>query len=239
MHFVVQKSEAKQAEMLKILIAYSEKRWANSPSWAFARHEPPHNDCVAMNIQQGNSTGKAVGWEAHLIERAQAGEAVAFELLADMHRTALFNLAMRMLRNGDDANDAVQDTFVKAMRAIKDFDPSRPLRPWLSRICTNCCVDAVRNRRRDGGSLDSREYALSDDSQDLDRQVSGNCEFELVRDAVNKLPRRYREIVMMRHFRHMDVLEIAEALQKPEGTIKSWLFRARALLKKDLQVALG
>lgn len=192
-----------------------------------------------MKTQQGNISAKVIGWEAHLIERAQMGEAVAFELLADMHRTALFNLAMRMLRNADDANDAVQDTFVKAMKAIGHFDPSRPLRPWLCRICTNCCVDAVRNRKHDGGSLESREYALSDESQDLDRQVTGNCEFELVRNAVEKLPRRYREIVLMRHFRHMDVLEIAEALQKPEGTIKSWLFRARALLKKDLQVALG
>jgi RNA polymerase sigma-70 factor (ECF subfamily) len=186
-----------------------------------------------------NTLDRIVSWESHLIERACAGEAVAFELLADMHRPTLFNLAMRMLRNADDANDAVQETLVKAFRAIRDFHTDRPLRPWLCRICSNCCVDAVRNRKRDAGSLDQHEYALCDESQDLEEQASGNFRSTVVREAVEKLPRKYREIIMMRHYRHMDVIEIAEALKKPEGTIKSWLFRARALLKKDLQVALG
>lgn len=174
-----------------------------------------------------------------MVQRAIAGEAVAFELLADMHRPTLFHLAMRMLRNADDANDAVQETMVKAFRAIHDFHPDRPLRPWLCRICANCCVDSVRNRKRDASSLDQHEYSLSDESQNLESHASGNYEATAVREAVEKLPRKYREIIHMRHFRHMDVIEIAEALQKPEGTIKSWLFRARALLKKDLQVALG
>lgn len=171
------------------------------------------------------------------MERARNGEAVAFELLADLHRTALFHLAMRMLRNADDAHDVVQETLLKAYRAIHDFQADRPLRPWLCRICSNCCVDAVRNRRKDGVSLEQHEYAISDESQDLDALASGNFQTHAIRDAVEKLPRRYREIIHMRHFRHMDVNEIAEALQKPEGTIKSWLFRARALLRKDLQVA--
>ena len=180
-----------------------------------------------------------IGWEPHLVERARAGEAIAFELLADMHRPTLFSLAMRMLRNADDANDVVQETMLKAFRAIHDFQADRPLRPWLCRICTNCCVDAVRHRRKDAVSLDQHEYALSDDSQDLEAHANGNYQSNVVREAVNKLPRKYREIIQMRHFKHMDVNEIAEALQKPEGTIKSWLFRARALLRKDLQVALG
>jgi len=182
---------------------------------------------------------KVLNWEQHLIQRAIAGEVDANELLIEMHRPTLYHLAMRMLRNGDDANDAVQETLVKAFRAIRDFNPDRPLRPWLCRICSNCCVDAVRNRRRDGGSLDAHEYALCDESQDLEEQASGNFRSHAVHEAVHKLPKKYRDIILMRHFRHMDVNEIAAALDKPEGTIKSWLFRARALLKKDLQLALG
>jgi len=60
-----------------------------------------------------------------------------------------------------------------------------------------------------------------------------------VLEAVERLPENYRRIVFMRHFRHIDVNEIAQELKKPEGTIKSWLFRARAMLRKDLQVAFG
>jgi len=100
-------------------------------------------------------------WETHFIERAALGDTDAFEELAERHRPALRSLAMRMLRNNDDVNDVVQETLVKAFRAIKDFDPERPMRPWLCRICTNCCVDAVRDRRREGDSLDAHEYSLT------------------------------------------------------------------------------
>jgi RNA polymerase sigma-70 factor (ECF subfamily) len=182
---------------------------------------------------------KILSWESHLIVRAAEGDEVAFELLSDMYRPVLMSLALRMLRNSDDASDAVQETLLKAFRAIKDFDPERPLKPWLCRICQNCCVDAVRLRKRVGDSLDQHEYMLTDDSADVDESASGAIREGQVMEAIGRLPEKYRSIIVMRHFRHMDVNEIAMALDRPEGTIKSWLFRARALLKKDLQLAMG
>ena len=181
---------------------------------------------------------RVLSWESHLVTRAAAGDEVAFELLSDQYRPTLMSLAMRMLRNPDDANDVVQDTLVKAFRAIKDFDCDRPLKPWLCRICTNCCVDSVRSRKRDGDSLDQHEYMLADD-QEVDDSAAGSIRQSQVLAAIDRLPEKYRKIIFMRHFRHMDVNEIAEALDKPEGTIKSWLFRARAMLKKDLQLVLN
>ena len=175
-------------------------------------------------------------WESQLIRRATAGEIEAFDLLAERHRAVLRSLALRMLRNADDANDVVQDTLVKAFRAIREFDPTRPIRPWLCRICTNCCVDAVRQRRRDGDSLDAHEYILVDESQESADETAGlSIEHGQVMHAVERLPENYRRIIVMRHFNHMDVNEIADALNKPEGTIKSWLFRARAMLRKELE----
>jgi RNA polymerase sigma-70 factor, ECF subfamily len=182
---------------------------------------------------------RVLGWESHLIVRATEGEQVAFELLSDIYRPVLMSLAMRMLRNSDDASDAVQETLVKAFRAIGDFDASRPLKPWLCRICTNCCVDMVRSKRKDGDSLDQHEYMLADDGQQVDASATGSIQEGQVIAAIDRLPDKYRSIIMMRHFRHMDVNEIAQELRKPEGTIKSWLFRARALLKKDLQLVLN
>lgn len=182
---------------------------------------------------------RLITWESHLVRRAQAGEIVAFELLADTYRPVLFSLALRMLRNVDDAKDAVQETLVKAFRAIHDFDPERPIKPWLCRICSNCCVDAVRSRRRDADPLDQHEYMLQDESESLEDRAHGSLRQTAVLDAIGRLPEKYRDIILMRHFRHMDVNEIAAALNKPEGTIKSWLFRARALLKKDLGAAVG
>ena len=73
---------------------------------------------------------------------------------------------------------------------------------------------------------------------DLDQAATANEDRNLLMKAIARLPRHYREIVMMRHFREMEVNEIAAELHKPEGTIKSWLFRARAMLRKDLTPAM-
>ncbi len=181
---------------------------------------------------------RVVGWETHLIQRAQEGEQVAFELLIDRHRSVLYSMALRMLRNPDDANDVVQETILKAWRNLADFDAERPIRPWLCRICANCCVDVVRDRKRDGQSLDDQGTQIADPLE-LEATATSQIQHGAVISAIERLPDRYRQIVFMRHFRHMDVGEIAEALNKPEGTIKSWLFRARSLLRKDLGVALG
>src|SRR5688572_13881197 len=129
---------------------------------------------------------RVLGWESHLVERAKMGEKVAFELLVDLYRPTLLNLALRMLRNTDDAKDAVQDTLVKAFRALKDFDPERPIKPWLCRICANCCVDTVRERRRDGDPLDQHEYMLADGGDSLDERAQDSIEQEEVREAIGR-----------------------------------------------------
>src|SRR5580704_8277378 len=161
------------------------------------------------------NTSRVMSWESHLIVRASGGDQVAFELLSDMYRPMLMSLAMRMLRNADDANDAVQDTLLKAFRAIGDFDPDRPLKPWLCRICTNCCVDTVRSRKRDGESLDQHDYMLADDGEQVEDSATGSIREGQVIAAIDRLPDKYRRIIVMRHFRHMDVNEIAEELHKP------------------------
>ena len=176
--------------------------------------------------------------EGQLIQRAKRGESAAFELISKTYRPMLSQIAYRILRNADDANDAVQETLVKAYRAIRDFDPNRPLKPWLARICANVCIDLVRNRRPESESLDQHDYMLCGNDC-LAKQTEDRFERDQVMAAIDRLPDKYRKIVFLRHFRHMDVNEIADELKAPEGTIKSWLFRARSLLKRDLQAAMG
>lgn len=148
-------------------------------------------------------------------------------------------LAVRKLRNADDANDAVQETFVKAFRAIRTLNPDRPIRPWLARICTNCCIDFARSRRRDTQSLDALEFMLESGEVAADAGLEQLEADGKVRAAVSRLPETYRKIIFLRHFRNMEVNEIAEMLNKPEGTIKSWLFRARNRLRRELTLAAG
>lgn len=179
------------------------------------------------------------GSEASLVRKASRGDLRAFDELALRYRPTLYAMAYRMLRNGDDATDAVQDTLIKAFRAIGDFDPLRPIKPWLCRICGNCCVDIVRQRRHRGEPLDQHEFMLCDPAQEIETQASDSMRNEEIERAINRLPSKYQRILWMRHYQQMDVSEIAHVLGTPEGTVKSWLFRARAMLKKDLQPVLA
>jgi RNA polymerase sigma-70 factor (ECF subfamily) len=138
-----------------------------------------------------------------------------------------------MLRNWDDANDATQETFIKAFRALPSFQAGRPLLPWLLRICSNCCIDIIRDRRPGIEILDSHEHSLCGSYDEAWLGVVGKEATEMVQEAIDRLPKRYREIVSLRHYHDMEVGEIAALLHRPEGTVKSWLFRARAILRRD------
>ncbi|MFN8140085.1 MAG: sigma-70 family RNA polymerase sigma factor [Fimbriimonadales bacterium] len=172
--------------------------------------------------------------ERDLIRKAAGGCRHAFDELVERHYRVIYSHAYRMMRNADDAADATQVTFVKAHRSLKEFDQNRPLRPWLLRICTNACTDIARGRNRGLDPIDKYAYKLESDErpeQDAERSEIG----DQVRQAVERLPEKYRRIIVLRHYEHLEVEEIADRLGAPEGTVKSWLFRARAILKKDLQ----
>lgn len=194
-------------------------------------------DVPRVGVQRMKTSYRTLDWDCHLVQQAQAGESAAFELILDQYRAAMISHAQKMLRNSEDAHDAVQEASLKAMRGIGSFEAGRPLLPWLLRIVGNCAVDCLRGRKKTPQCLENIEFAIFDDKVDLQSSVETAMEAAIIRRAVIRLPRQYREIIEMRHFEDLDVTEIASLLQKPEGTIKSWLFRARAMLRKELVTA--
>lgn len=174
-------------------------------------------------------------WESHLIRESQNGSLTAFELLVDEFREAVFHHAKRQVGDREDALDITQETFVKAYRAMPRFDPERPILPWLLRICKNCSTDHLRSRKAPTVDIETTVLTLADGQPDPE-EVAGRTETaRLVRKALRRLPQIYQQILQMRHFEQLEVSEIALRLHKPEGTIKSWLFRARTKLRQELQ----
>ena len=171
--------------------------------------------------------------ERVLVTKAGGGCRDAFDTLVDLHYEAVYAHAYRILRNSEDASDATQTTFVKALRSIAEFDVERPMRPWLYRICGNVCIDLARARHRSNEPIDKHAYMLESED-DLEGSAEQKDLREKILKAIMNLPEKYRRILILRHYEQMAVEEIAEALDAPEGTIKSWLFRARAMLKKEL-----
>ena len=181
--------------------------------------------------------------ETAIIAKVLDGDADAFEPLVTANQSFVYNIALKMLSNPDDAFDVSQEAFVKAFRSLKDFKGDSSFSSWLYRITANICLDHMRkNKRQRTASI----VYLDDDSElkelDLpDVRFSPETELErrelrrAIDRALDELPQDQRSILLLRELNGMSYAEIAEALRLEAGTVKSRLFRARARLAKILK----
>ncbi len=169
-----------------------------------------------------------------LAERIQRGDQDAFAELIRLHQSAVFNVAYRVLGNVHDAEDAAQETFVRAWRFFDKFDAERALAPWLKRICVNVCINRIETNRPllplDDDLPQPPDPNPGPESLLLQRGLEGRLRAELTR-----LPPRYRAAIELRHFQDLSYEEIAAALNRPLSDVKSDLFRARKLLAERLK----
>jgi RNA polymerase sigma factor (sigma-70 family) len=170
--------------------------------------------------------------DAELVIAAREGDVDAFTLLVDRYRSPALRLAYGIA--GDDAEDAVQDAFVKMFRALPGFRADAAFRPWLFTIVAN----EARNRRRSMSRRSKLELRVRAQPQldglGADEAVVLRHERQRVLDAVAVLPDRYREVVALRFFAALSEIETAAVLSCPVGTAKSRLSRALELLRVSM-----
>lgn len=168
--------------------------------------------------------------DASLVERCLRGEDSAMRLFVQKHQSAVFGLCFRMLRHRQDAEDVAQEIFLRVFRALDRWDPTRPLRPWLMKIAANRCRTALQNRsRRRSVPLQSEQQVASPGESD-----SGGELAEELEQALQTLREEYRLCFVLYYGQELSVAEVSEVLDCPEGTIKTWLHRARRLLAERL-----
>jgi RNA polymerase sigma factor (sigma-70 family) len=166
-----------------------------------------------------------------------------FEDLMLPHLDAAYNLACWLLRDAHEAEDAVQDAYLKAYEALPQYRGGSSA-AWLLKIVRNTCLTMLRRRKGRSNVIVLRDM-LSDDDPLLrsalrdvtsvpERQVIAKAEQEAVRAALAGLPEHYREIVVLREFEDMSYQEIADITQLPIGTVMSRLSRARRALREAL-----
>jgi len=174
--------------------------------------------------------------EAELVSRARRGDVAAFESLVAAHQEMAFRTAFLVLRDAAEAEDAAQEAFVKAYRALDRFRDDAPFRPWLLRIAAN----EARNRRRSGGrrrALQLRvEATISRDAsvQSAEATALASEGRRRLLDAVNALSDDDRLVIGARYFLDLSEAEIATLAGVARGTVKSRLSRARARLAQRL-----
>lgn len=181
---------------------------------------------------EGNP-GQELPSDGDLVRRAQAGEREAFGVLVRRYQRRVFSLGIRMLRNRSDAEDLVQETFLRAFRALDRFDPDRPLAPWLYRITTNRALSSLARRgRRDHEELSPRLAARGPNPEEEtdERRLAW-----AVREAVAQLPPEQRAILALRVGEGLSYREIAEVVDVPIGTVMSRLARARETLRRKVR----
>lgn len=165
-----------------------------------------------------------------LLERARRGDARAFEDLVRRHQRAVYGLAMRFLRDHDDADDIAQRTFLRAWDHLGAFEERCAFRTWLFRICLNLC----RNHRRDHGRFTAEADAPEPAVEPVGSRRLEEAETRArVRAAVEQLPRKQRETLELRVFQSLPFREIAEALETTENAAKvNFHYAVKALRAK-------
>jgi len=166
-----------------------------------------------------------------LISAVLAGRTDAFGEIVARYERAVYNLAVRTLRDSTEAQDATQEAFFKAYRALGSFRPGAKFSTWIFTICYRLCCDRLAKRKRfSGDELPDR----ADPSAGPAALAERNDEARRLRAAIDALPEKYRAVITLYHLQGKQYEEIASVLNLPLGTVKTHLFRAKEQLRKAL-----
>ncbi len=178
-----------------------------------------------------------------IVQQILGGNKNLFEKIQNKYKKPLTHLISRMIRNSQDVEDIVQETFIRAYNNLQYFKKEFAFHSWLFKIASNLCIDFIRKKRIQTISLEQpfpysdgeNHMDFPDQGEAADREVLDGERREALNYALSKLPEKYRIVIELRHFEELDYNEIAERLGLPIGTIKAHLFRARKALLEILR----
>ena len=198
----------------------------------------PQTDCRKDDGTLSHSVDASQADDNELVKRVCMGEAQLFRLLIERHQQHIFNLCYRMLQQFEEADDATQDTFLKAYRSLKQFRGDASLKTWLCRIARNECLNRLRHENM--ASLDQQlttdySFQIANSTPSPLELIEQQETQSIVHEAINKLPHQYRLVITLFHLNGLSYEEISQVMEIPMGTVKTHIFRARELLKSKLQ----
>jgi RNA polymerase sigma-70 factor (ECF subfamily) len=184
--------------------------------------------------------------DAAAAAETRRGDRNAFRVLVDRHSRAVFRLAYRMTGNESDAEDVVQETFLRAFKQIKQFDSRSSFSTWLYRICSNCALDLIRARKTRekqrepvGEERTSWIDKIAAREPDPERLMRSGQIARLLEPALGQLSEMERVAFTLRHFEGCNVEEIARTLGVQQNAAKHSVFRAVQKLRRALEPAWG
>ncbi len=163
-----------------------------------------------------------------LVRRCREGDWAAFDQLVVRYQKPVFNAALRLLRDPEDARDVAQTTFLKAFEHLADYDPSFKLYSWIYRIAVNEALNALGSRK----SFQGMSGEEADETPGPEQRVEGEQMSRAIEEGLMRINPELRTVIVLRHFMHLSYRDIGDILLLPEKTVKSRLYSARQLLRE-------
>ncbi|PZE19532.1 RNA polymerase sigma factor SigW [Paenibacillus xerothermodurans] len=181
--------------------------------------------------------------DVRLAKLARNGDRAAFAELVELYKEKIFHLAYRMLHNRHEAEEIVQETFLRVYTNLERYDENQKFSTWIYRIGTNLCIDRLRKRKpnysldaemNDGEGTDWYAMLPSEDDTPDDQVILSETRNE-IRKSIETLPEKYKTVVVLRYLQDLSLQEISEVLSLPITTIKTRLHRGREHLRKKME----
>ena len=176
--------------------------------------------------------------ETDMIRRARRGDDHAFESLVLQYNLPLYRVVVRMTGDKDRAEAIVQEAFLKTWLALPRYREDRPFFPYIVTVATNIFRDQWRkDRKLDFGDLDEMEDLFTDPTPHPEEQVVQKERLDLLAAAVAELPAHYRSVIALRYDGGLSYQQIAETMEAPINTIRTWLHRAKVELQNKISAS--
>ncbi|MCM3702795.1 RNA polymerase sigma factor SigW [Paenibacillus macerans] len=182
-------------------------------------------------------------YDARLVRLARKGDQGAFAELVDLYKDKLFHLGYRMLSNRHEAEDVVQETFLRVYKNWSRYDDKQKFSTWIYRIATNLCIDRLRKRKpnyyldaemNDQEGMDGYTLIPGDDKTPETEYLLSETQ-QTIHQAIAGLPAKYKSVIVLRYLQEMSLQEISDVLDMPVTTVKTRVHRGREFLRKKLE----
>ncbi len=177
-----------------------------------------------------------------LIQNALSGDQKAYEALLKRYKNGIYNMIYQMIKNREETEDIVQETFVKAFKSLDSYNDDYAFSTWLYKIAFNHCIDSIRKKKLKTLPIDKPidlkegqvHHEIKDESYSPEKDLLYSEKKKMILETIEALPERYRQAILLRHQEERSYEEISQILNLPLGTVKARIFRAREMLKKKL-----
>jgi RNA polymerase sigma-70 factor (ECF subfamily) len=185
--------------------------------------------------------------ETRLAKLSRGGDRRAFAELVELYKDKIYHLGYRMLNQKQEAEDVVQETFLRVYTNLEKYDENQKFSTWIYRIATNLCIDRLRKRKpsysidaemTDGEGTDWHAMLASNDAGPDEELILSETQLN-IREAIQTLPDKYKTVVILRYLHDMSLQEISDVLEMPVTTVKTRVHRGREFLRKKLDAEYG